>query len=131
MDESSPHPFSPIHLTIAGRAAEAPQAPAVTDEWTHLTYQQLAERVDELATTLVRDGLRPGDTVGVHMQRSCALVVALLAVSKAGGASLMLDIDGPPQWLARFVDLARPVAWLTHADRPSRAVRRPARDPRP
>ncbi|HEU5107268.1 MAG TPA: non-ribosomal peptide synthetase [Micromonosporaceae bacterium] len=109
--------FSPIHRTVAERAAATPDAPAVTDESTSLTYRQLTDHVDALAATLVRRGLRPGDTAAVHLQRGCALVVALLAVSRAGGGSLMLDVDGPRQWLANFVDLADPVAWITSADR--------------
>ncbi len=109
--------FSPIHRTIADRAVETPDPPAITDEWTSLTYRQLMDHVDALAAALVRQGLRPGEVVAVHLQRGCALVVALLAVSRAGGASLMLDVDGPKQWLTRFVDVAGPVAWITHEDR--------------
>lgn len=109
--------FSPIHRTVADRAAETPDAPAVTDAWATLTYRQLIDRADELAAGLVRDGLRPGDAVAVHLRRSGALLVALLAVSRVGGGALMLDVDGPPQWLSRFVEVARPVAWVTHADR--------------
>jgi amino acid adenylation domain-containing protein len=108
--------FVPLHRTIADRAVEAPNASAVTDEWTSLTYQQLADRADELAGILFRQGLRGGDTVAVHMQSSAALVVALLAVSRAGGASLMLDVEGPKQWLTGFVERARPVAWITHQE---------------
>lgn len=108
--------FSPIHRTIAERAIETPDAPAVSDENSSLTYRQLVDRADALAATLVRRGLAPGDAVAVHMQRGCALVVALLAASRAGAGSLMLDVDGPRQWLSRFVDLAEPVAWLTHGD---------------
>ncbi len=110
--------FSPIHRTIAGRAAQTPDAPAVTDESTSLTYRQLMDHVDALAATMIRRGVRPGDTVAVHLQRGCALVVALLAVSRAGGGSLMLDVDGPRQWLANFVDLAAPVAWIAAEDGP-------------
>src|SRR5439155_20542756 len=106
--------FVPIHRTVADRALETPDAIAVADEYTSLTYRQLIEHADELAATLIRRGVRPGDAVAVHMQRGCALVVALLAVSRAGAGSLMLDVDGPAKWLTRVVDIARPVAWITH-----------------
>lgn len=108
--------FAPVHRTIADRAVEAPNAPAVTDEWTSLTYRQLVDRADELAGVLLRQGLCRGATVAVHMQSSAAFVVALLAVSRAGGASLMLDVGGPKQWLTGFVDRARPAAWITHEE---------------
>nr|AGS49512.1 long-chain-fatty-acid--CoA ligase [uncultured bacterium esnapd7] len=110
--------FVPVHRTIADRAAEAPDKPAVTDEWTSLTYRELTERADELAGVLIRQGLRPGGTVAVHMESSAAILVALLAVSRAGGASLMLDVSGPRQWLTGFVERALPVAWITHESSP-------------
>jgi amino acid adenylation domain-containing protein len=110
--------FSPIHATIAERAREHPDAVAVSDEFDSLTYRELVDRADALAATLIHGGVRTGDVVAVHMQRGCALVVALLAASRAGAASVMLDVDGPARWLARFVDIARPVAWITHEDRP-------------
>jgi amino acid adenylation domain-containing protein len=106
--------FVPVHQMITDRAVESPDAPAVTDEWTSLTYRQLADRADELASILLWQGLCSGDTVAVHMESSAALVVALLAVSRAGGASLMLDVAGPKQWLTGFVERAQPVAWVTH-----------------
>lgn len=106
--------FVPVHRTIADRAVETPDAAAVTDEWTTLSYRQLVERADELARVLIRDGLRHGDIAAVHMERGAAILVALLAVSRAGGAALMLDVAGPKQWLTGFVEKARPVAWVTH-----------------
>ncbi|MER7004763.1 non-ribosomal peptide synthetase [Dactylosporangium sp. NPDC000555] len=111
--------FSPIHDTIAQRAAEAPDAVAVEDDITSLTYRQLVDRTDDLAAELIRRGVRRNDVVAVHMQRSCALVVALLAVSRAGAGSLMLDVDGPRRWLSRFIEVAGPVALITHEDKPA------------
>lgn len=106
--------FTPIHRTVAERAAQTPDALAVTDGSATLTYRELIERADELAAHLVRRGLSPGGIVALHLQRSGALLVAMLAVSQAGGGSLMLDVDGPQRWLSRFVDIARPVAWVMH-----------------
>jgi amino acid adenylation domain-containing protein len=106
--------FVAVHRMIGQRAVETPDASAVTDEWTSLSYWQVVNRADELARALVRDGVRHGDTVAVHMERSAAILVALLGVSRAGGAALMLDVGGPKQWLTGFVERARPVSWVTH-----------------
>ncbi|MGC4892257.1 non-ribosomal peptide synthetase [Micromonospora sp. DT31] len=106
--------FSPIHRTIMQRAAETPDVIAVADDDTSLTYRQLVERVDHLAAALIRRGVRRSDVVAVHMQRSAALIVALLAASRAGAGSLMLDVDGPPRWLHRFIEVAAPMALITH-----------------
>ncbi|MEY9854611.1 amino acid adenylation domain-containing protein [Catenulispora sp. GAS73] len=106
--------FVPVHRMIADRAVETPDAPALVDEWTALSYRQLIDRADEVARALIRDGVRHGDTVAVHMERGAAILVALLGVSRAGGAALMLDVGGPRQWLTGFIEKARPVAWVTH-----------------
>ncbi|UYM03635.1 non-ribosomal peptide synthetase [Solicola gregarius] len=111
--------YKPVHELVAQRAAEAPDACAVTDTAGAITYADLVARADRLAETLIRSGLTPGDTVAVQLRRSGAAIVALLAVSRAGGGALMLDIDGPRRWLEGFVEIARPVAWLAHDGAPA------------
>ncbi|UPK75778.1 non-ribosomal peptide synthetase [Nocardioidaceae bacterium SCSIO 66511] len=110
--------YKPVHELVAQRAAETPDACAVTDAAGTITYADLVARAETLAETLIRSGLTPGDTVAVQLSRSGAAIVALLAVSRAGGGALMLDIDGPRRWLEGFVEITRPVAWLAHDDAP-------------
>ena len=61
-----------------------------------LTYAALAEQVEQLAGWLAAKGVAPGSLVALDMGRSTDLVIALLAVWRAGGAYLPLD----PQWPA-------------------------------
>ncbi|GGU44197.1 AMP-binding protein [Lentzea flava] len=110
--------FVLVHQKVADRAREVPDRTAVTDQWTSITYGRLVARTEDLAGVLVRRGVRRGDAVAVHLQRGVALVVTLMAVSKAGGTALMLDLAGPEQWLLGFVDRARSVAWITHDESP-------------
>ncbi|MFJ6666545.1 AMP-binding protein [Streptomyces sp. NPDC091383] len=106
--------FRPVDRLVADRARLHPDRPAVTDARTSLTYGELAARAEDLAAVLHGRGVRLGDAVAVHMRRGAALVVVLMAVARAGGSALMLDVGGPEQWLKGFVDQARPVVWITH-----------------
>ncbi|WP_431605676.1 non-ribosomal peptide synthase/polyketide synthase [Amycolatopsis melonis] len=85
-------------------AGRTPDAPAVLCGDVRLTYGELRDRADRLAAHLVRLGVRPEDRVGVLMDRSADLVVAVLAVLKAGGAYLPLDLRAPADRLRLLLD---------------------------
>ncbi|MFZ3561259.1 AMP-binding protein [Streptomyces sp. BH055] len=110
--------FRPVDRLVVAQALAHPDRPAVTDAHTSLTYGELAARSERLAGVLNAQGVRLGDTVAVHMRRGAALVVVLMAVARAGGSSLMLDVEGPEQWLNGFVGRARPVVWIAHEESP-------------
>ncbi len=65
-----------------------------------LTYDQLAEQSDALAAYLQQQGVAPGDLVGLFVERSLEMVVAMLAVLKAGAAYVPLDPAYPSERLA-------------------------------
>ncbi|QTE01435.1 Dimodular nonribosomal peptide synthase [Streptomyces cyanogenus] len=100
-----------VHEVFEQQAAERPDAVALIYERTRLSYRELNVRADRLAHHLVAAGLRRGDVVGVYLERGIELVVAVLAVLKAGGTYTMLDPDLP---------VTRVEALLTHAS--ARAV---------
>ncbi len=91
----------------------APQALAVVDETQQLTYGELNERAEQLARQLRTLGVGPETVVGVCMERSVELVVALLAVLKAGGAYLPLDLSYPAARLAFMLNDAQAAVLLT------------------
>uniref|UniRef100_UPI00124DA0B8 non-ribosomal peptide synthetase n=1 Tax=Gemmobacter serpentinus TaxID=2652247 RepID=UPI00124DA0B8 len=105
-------PSSPAPRDLAARVAElaaaAPEAPALSCGSEVLTRRALNQRADALALRLQQAGLMPGDTVGIHATASVARVVAMLAVVRAGGAWLPLDMAYPPQRLAMMAEDARP-----------------------
>ncbi|MEY9994220.1 amino acid adenylation domain-containing protein [Streptomyces sp. V4I8] len=96
--------------SIPGRFAEqvtrTPDAPAVESDGEVLTYGDLDAASDGLAGRLREAGVRPGDTVALPLPRSMALVVAQLAVLKAGACCLPLDPGAPAGRLAALVGAA-------------------------
>uniref|UniRef100_UPI001F46761D condensation domain-containing protein n=1 Tax=Streptomyces venezuelae TaxID=54571 RepID=UPI001F46761D len=78
----------------------SPQAVALVCEDRELTYTELDEAADRLAQLLRTRGVGAEDVVGVALPRSPELVVALLAVMKAGAAYLPLDADHPRDRIA-------------------------------
>jgi amino acid adenylation domain-containing protein len=75
----------------------SPQAVAVRFEKEQLSYAELEQKADRLAHLLVARGIEPGQFVGVYLERSIDLVVALLGVLKTGAAYVPLDPDYPQQ----------------------------------
>jgi amino acid adenylation domain-containing protein len=96
------------------QAARTPERIAVTFEDDHLTYQQLNERANRLAQHLRARGVGPESIVGIFMERSIEMVIALLGVLKAGAAYLPLDPEYPPQRLAFMLSDSNAALLLTH-----------------
>ncbi|MFH0520335.1 amino acid adenylation domain-containing protein [Streptomyces sp. M41] len=88
-----------VHEFFARQARRSPAATALVDGDTRLTYGELAERAARLAGLLRRRGVRPGDLVGVYLERSAEMVVALLGTLEAGAGYVMLDPDFPAERL--------------------------------
>jgi amino acid adenylation domain-containing protein len=89
-----------IHQLFEAQVEQQPEAVAVTFEAQHLSYRELNRRANKVAHYLQRLGVGPERLVGICMERSIEMVVALLGVLKAGGAYLPLDPSYPTQRLA-------------------------------
>jgi amino acid adenylation domain-containing protein len=92
-------------VSTLGEAFEAqvratPNAPALIAEGETLTYAELNRRANALAQRLRDAGAGPEKLVGLHLERSPEMVVALLATLKAGAAYLPLDPDYPAERLS-------------------------------
>ncbi|MEU7004578.1 amino acid adenylation domain-containing protein [Nonomuraea sp. NPDC046570] len=88
-----------LHELITEQAARTPHSAAVRFDGDELTYTELDQRANHLAHRLCELGVGPDTVVGVHLPRSLELMVALLAVLKAGGAYLPLELEHPAQRL--------------------------------
>jgi aspartate racemase len=96
------------------RQVEArPEAIAVVYEDEQVSYGELNERANQLAHYLRRLGVGPEVLVGVMLERSVEMIVALLAVVKAGGAYLPLDPSYPLERLAFMLEDGQPAVLLT------------------
>lgn len=96
-------PQACIHRLIADQVARTPDAPAVIYRDKMLTYAQMDARAAKLAYHLQQNGAQPGDFVGLCLGRSTDMVVAALAVWKAGCAYVPLDPTYPADRLALYV----------------------------
>ncbi|MFB6375860.1 MAG: condensation domain-containing protein, partial [Bradymonadaceae bacterium] len=77
---------APVHRQFEQQALEHPNRVAVTFEDGEWTYAELNRRANRLANRLRESGVRPGDPVGVSVERSPQLIAALYGVLKAGAA---------------------------------------------
>ncbi|MEV5652947.1 amino acid adenylation domain-containing protein [Nocardia sp. NPDC052254] len=97
--------------------SEAPDAVAlVGPDGVGLTYEDLDQRVNRLARHLISIGVGPEARVALAMRRSVDLVVAMYAVSTAGGAYVPVDPDQPAERTGHVLETAEPVCVLTDAD---------------
>jgi amino acid adenylation domain-containing protein len=98
-----------LHELFEMQAASDPHALAVVFEDERLTYQELNRRTNKLAHHLRELRVGPLMRVGVLMERSLEMVVAVLSVLKAGGAYVPLDPSWPAerlQWIASSLKLS-------------------------
>ncbi|MGI8667473.1 MAG: Pls/PosA family non-ribosomal peptide synthetase [Jatrophihabitans sp.] len=83
---------------IAATAAAHPQAPALDDGHTSLTYSQLLRAARSRAGELVAAGVRRGDRVGLRLASgSCELYLSLLAILATGASYVPVDADDPDE----------------------------------
>ncbi len=119
-----------IHELFEEQVKKQPDALALVLEERHLTYEDLNIRANQLAHRLSRLGVGPDVPVGVCLERSFDLIIALLGILKAGGAYLPLDPASPRARLSvmmndakipivltrrRFLDMLPETAWARRA----------------
>ena len=116
-------PEQSVHELFAAQVVQTPDAVALVAHDGQLTYQVLNARANQLAHALRQRGVGPEVPVGVCLERSLALVIALLGVLKAGGAYVPLDPAYPQARLTFMLADARIPVLLT-AKEPDQETRR-------
>ena len=88
-------PQACVHQLFEQQVKQRPEAIAVEFEDEQLTYRELNERANRLARRLRREGVGPEVFVGLMVERSVDLILALLAIGKAGGVYVPINLSDP------------------------------------
>jgi amino acid adenylation domain-containing protein len=104
-----------MHDLFAKQADETPDAIAAEHHGNQLTYAELDRRSNQIARRLRRIGVGPESIVGLYLPRSLQTVEVMLAVLKAGGAYLPLDMNTPAERLRMMVEDAGVVAVVSES----------------
>jgi amino acid adenylation domain-containing protein len=112
--EAGAPPTQSVDELFAEQVARSPDAPAVTFGDETVTYEELDRRAGRLANRLLALGVGHETPVALCLERSLDLVVAIVAVVKAGAAYVALDTTYPAERLAFMLeDVGAPVV-ITH-----------------
>lgn len=93
-----------VHHLFERTAMGAPDRVAVECGGQSLTYGELNAKANRLANHLRKSGVQPESCVGIFLERSLDLIVALLGVLKAGAAYVPMDPSFPPERLAWMME---------------------------
>ncbi|WP_029573548.1 non-ribosomal peptide synthetase, partial [Pseudomonas syringae] len=101
-----------IHGLFEAQVERSPQAVAVVHGDVRLSYCELNNRANQLAHQLIELGIGPDDRVAICVERGPGMIVALLAILKAGAGYVPLDPAYPVERLAYLLQDSTPVAVL-------------------
>jgi amino acid adenylation domain-containing protein len=94
----------PVNQTIdqlfEAQVAKTPEAIAVIDRQSQLTYRELNAKANQLARLLQSLNLQPGELVSIWQEKSVHFAIAILAILKAGGVYVPIDHTYPPERIA-------------------------------
>src|SRR5262249_21193880 len=93
-----------VHELFEAQALRTPDAPAIAFAGEQLSYRGLNQKSNQLARYLKKQGVGPEVLVGLCVERSMEMMIAILAVLKAGGAYLPLDPEQPAERLAFMLE---------------------------
>ncbi|WP_459962768.1 amino acid adenylation domain-containing protein, partial [Mycobacterium avium] len=118
---AGPPPAPPsIPVLFAARAAQTPDAVAISWDGLSMTYRELDQAANRLAHLLADHGAGPGQSVALLFSRSAHAIVAILAVLKTGAAYLPIDAAAPAARVRFMLADSAAVAAVTTAGLRSR-----------
>ncbi|MBV9862560.1 MAG: amino acid adenylation domain-containing protein [Alphaproteobacteria bacterium] len=112
---AAPFPDDTLHALFSAQAVAAPQAIAVEDDGSRLSYAELDRRSDIIAAALAKRGVEPGALVGLCVERSAAMLAGILGILKAGAAYVPLDPYYPADRIAFMVEDSAAALVLTES----------------
>jgi amino acid adenylation domain-containing protein/thioester reductase-like protein len=102
--DRTPYRRESLHRLIEEQVERTPDAVAVEFDGQYLTYDALNRQANQLAHHLAESGVAAGAMVGICLERSADLVVAVVAILKAGCAAVTLDAGYPHERLSMMVE---------------------------
>jgi len=115
-DRSAAAGGATVHGLFEAQVARTPNATAALFEGESLSYAQLERQANQLARRLRALGVRHDDAVGLLIERSLDMVVAVVAILKAGAGYLPLDPGYPAERLAFMVEDAEMPVLVTSGE---------------
>src|SRR5580704_2084292 len=107
--------FTPLPEILAAHAAERPEAIAVVDDNRSINYRDFNALVDQVAASLQRDGVLPGQTIVICAGTSAEYLATFLGALRAGVAVAPLAPSSTPgQLLTMLEDCAARVFFVDH-----------------
>jgi amino acid adenylation domain-containing protein len=103
----------PLHHIITETAEQYPNSIALKFDSKELTYRQLNQMANQMAAMLIENGVKPADKVAISLDRSAELVIALLAIIKAGATYIPLDPIFPINRINYMLEDSAAVVLLT------------------
>jgi natural product biosynthesis luciferase-like monooxygenase protein len=93
-----------VPAAFSAQVERTPEHAAISFRGSDLSYRELDQKATSMACSLAGRGVRPGDIVGLLLERTPELVISLLAIQKAGAAYLPLDPEYPVERLAYMIE---------------------------
>lgn len=106
----------PIASVFEEQVVKFPDNVAVEFEGKSLTYHELNVKANRIAYHLIDKGVKPGAVVALFLDRSIDMIVSILAVVKAGGTYLPIDIGSPIQRTGLMLEDCRATVVITSTD---------------
>lgn len=110
------YPQTGIHELFEAQCERTPDAIALVFEQQHLTYAQLNIRANQLAHYLRSVSIEPETSVGIYLDRSLEMAIAILAVLKVGAAYVPLDPTYPIERLKFTLTDSQTKLILSHSN---------------
>ncbi|MUK51037.1 non-ribosomal peptide synthetase [Aliivibrio fischeri] len=104
-----------LHQGILQRIEQQPNAIAIIDKSTEVSYQTLAQQAKTVCATLQQQGVKAGDKVAVALSKNWHQIAATLGVLMAGAVYLPLDPKQPKLRLNKIIELAQVRHVLAHS----------------
>jgi amino acid adenylation domain-containing protein/non-ribosomal peptide synthase protein (TIGR01720 family) len=105
-----------LHHLFEQQVSRRPESVALTCDGVSITYAEVNARANRIARRLIEYGVKPETLVGLCLDRTNEMVIAILAILKSGGAYLPIDLAYPPDRLAFMLEDAQAPVLLTQRE---------------